>query len=63
MRTEWLSVEYIAEELNVSVSTVRSWIRNKKLKAVRIGRDYRIKREDYNKFLEERTTTDENEEE
>lgn len=62
MRTEWLSVDDIAEELHVSVSTVRSWIRNKRLKAVRIGRDYRIKREDYDKFLEERTTTDENEE-
>ncbi len=62
MRTEWLSVDDIAEELHVSVSTVRSWIRNKRLKAVRIGRDYRIKRVDYDKFLEERTTTDENEE-
>ena len=62
MRTEWLSVDYIAEELNVSVSTVRSWIRNKRLKAVRIGRDYRIKRADYEKFLEDRTTTDEEDE-
>jgi excisionase family DNA binding protein len=62
MRTEWLSVEDIAEELNVSVSTVRSWIRNKRLKAVRIGRDYRIKRADYEKFLEERTTMDEEDE-
>lgn len=62
MRTEWLSVDDIAEELHVSVSTVRSWIRNKRLKAVRIGRDYRIKRVDYDKFLEERTTTDEDKE-
>ena len=62
MRTEWLSVDDIAEELHVSVSTVRSWIRNKRLKAVRIGRDYRIKRVDYDKFLEERTTTAEDDE-
>lgn len=57
MRTEWLSAEDIAEELNVKVSTVRSWIRNRKLKAVKLGRDYRIKREDYEKFLEERSNT------
>ena len=57
MRTEWLSVEYIAEELEVSVSTVRSWIRKKRLKATKIGRDYRIKRADYDKFLEERSTS------
>lgn len=63
MRTEWLSVEYIAEELEVSVSTVRSWIRKKRLKATKIGRDYRIKRVDYEKFLEERTTIPDNDDE
>ncbi len=56
MTTEWLTVEVIARELGVNIDTVRSWIRQKKLKAYKVGRDYRIKREDYNKFLEERAT-------
>jgi excisionase family DNA binding protein len=56
MASEWLSVEDIANELNVSIDTVRAWIRKKQLPAYRVGRDYRIKREDYNKFLEDRYT-------
>ena len=58
MATEWLSVEDIAKELDVTIDTVRAWIRKRKLRAYRVGRDYRIKREDYEKFIEERTTQD-----
>jgi excisionase family DNA binding protein len=54
--TQWLSVEDIAKELSVSIDTVRNWIKQKKLTAYRVGRDYRIKREDYDKFLLERKT-------
>ncbi len=60
MSTEWLSVEDIAKELEVTIDTVRAWIRQKKLRAYRVGRDYRIKQVDYNKFLEERATTPNN---
>jgi excisionase family DNA binding protein len=35
----------------------------KKLTAYRVGRDYRIKRADYEKFLQERKTRNEEEEE
>lgn len=56
MPTEWLSADTIAEELGVNVATVRAWIRRKRLKAVRIGRDYRIKKTDYGAFLEEHST-------
>jgi len=60
MSTEWLSVEDIANELHVSEDTVRNWIKHKekgkRLVAYKVGRDYRIKREDYNKFLETRRT-------
>lgn len=58
MSTQWLKVEDIARELDLHVNTVRGWIRDGKLKATRFGRDYRIKREDYEKFIEERTTQD-----
>ena len=55
---EWLSVEDIAKELNVPVDTVRGWIRSKKLAAYRPGREYRIRRTDLDRFLEESRTID-----
>jgi excisionase family DNA binding protein len=55
MSEEWLTLEEIAEELRVSVETVRRWIRKKQLKALSIGRGYRIKRKDYEDFLRRRT--------
>ncbi len=57
MSTEWLSVEAIAKELGVHPDTVRGWIRTKKLRAFKFGRDYRVKREDYDKFVRDRATT------
>jgi excisionase family DNA binding protein len=63
LSSQWLSVEDIANDLNVKIDTVRSWIREKKLTAYRVGRDYRIKRADYEKFLQERKTRNEEEEE
>lgn len=62
MSTQWLSVEDIAKELNVPIKTVQGWIRNKKLVAYRPGREYRVKREDLNKFLEEHKTLKDDEE-
>jgi excisionase family DNA binding protein len=55
MSIEWLSVDDIAKELNIHPDTVRGWIRDRKLRATKLGRDYRIKRADLDKFLEERT--------
>ena len=61
MSTQWLKVEDIARELDLHVNTVRGWIRDGKLKATRFGRDYRVRREDFDKFVQERTTPDETE--
>jgi excisionase family DNA binding protein len=56
--TEWMSVEAIYEELNrlVPLDTIRSWIRSGKLKAYRPGKVYLVKREDFNKFIEDSQT-------
>ena len=54
MEKLFLTVEDIARELQVSEDTVRNWIKQKKLVAVKIGRDWRIDRRDYLRFLEER---------
>jgi len=62
MATEWLTVEYIAKELKVSEGTVRGWIRDRKLKGAKFGRDYRIRREDYDKFIHEHLNPDEDSE-
>jgi excisionase family DNA binding protein len=60
-RTEWLSVEDVANELKVSPERVRGWIRRKELLAYRIGRkENRIKREDLNAFLQGGRTFDNN---
>jgi excisionase family DNA binding protein len=59
---EWLTVERIYELLNrsVAIDTIRSWIRSKKLPAYKPGRTYLVKREDFEKFIQEsRTKPDE----
>jgi excisionase family DNA binding protein len=53
---KWLYIKDIHEELGVHEETVRTWIRQGKLIAYKVGRDYRIKPEDYEKFLEDRRT-------
>lgn len=51
---EWLSVEEVAQTLKMDEETVRRWIRSRQLKAYRFGRDLRIRREDFDKFVKER---------
>ena len=46
MGQELYSVEQVAERLGLHVKTVRSYVREGRLKAVRIGKQYRIARED-----------------
>jgi excisionase family DNA binding protein len=58
---EWLSVEEIAQTLKMDVETVRNWIRRKQLKAYKFGRDYRIRREDFDIFVKNRATTSQDE--
>ena len=61
MSTQWLSVEAIAKELDVKITTVRAWIRTKQLAAYKVGNTYRIKREDFDRFLEKRRTAQDEE--
>lgn len=48
--------EEIAEIYSVKLITVWDWIRKKKLPAIKIGREYRIKEEDLKTFEDERRT-------
>jgi excisionase family DNA binding protein len=45
MAQELYSVEQVAERLGLHVRTVRNYVRDGRLKAVRIGKQYRIARE------------------
>jgi len=55
---ELLDVKKVAAELEVHVDTVRKWIREKQLRAIKLGRrgGYRIRRSDLNEFLRKRET-------
>jgi excisionase family DNA binding protein len=55
-KTEWLTVEQIAQELGVHPETIREYIRDGLLKAVQLKRSYRIRRSDYEDFLKRRET-------
>ncbi len=55
-RKEYLTTEDIARHLDISVATVRRYIRTGKLAAVRLERDYRVRREEFERFLKERET-------
>ncbi len=46
MTQELFSVEQVAERLGLHVRTVRNYVRDGRLKAVRIGKQYRIARAD-----------------
>ena len=56
MHVEYLKVEQIADELGLSEETVLRWIRKKELKAYKLGKNYRVRREDYQEFLDQRYT-------
>ena len=56
MPKEYLTVEQIANELGLSEETVLRWIRRRELKAYKLGKTYRVTKEDYQEFLDQRYT-------
>ncbi len=53
--TKWLSVQQVADELNLSIETIRNYINHpnpkERLRAAKFGRDWRIKREDLDEWI------------
>jgi excisionase family DNA binding protein len=47
-----LTVSQVAAEFQVTAQTIRNWIDNGTLSAVRIGRAFRVRREDVDELLE-----------
>ncbi len=57
---EMLTVEEVAKMLKVHVKTVRHWINTNELKAMDIGRGYRISRSDLQEFIDRRKSRRQN---
>lgn len=53
LRQPLLTVHETAERLKVKESTVRTWIRDKKLRAIKFGREWRVAVIDLEAFLNE----------
>lgn len=54
--SEMYTCEQVAQRYGVKTLTVWDWIRKKKLPAIKIGRDYRIRQEDIKSFEQNRQT-------
>lgn len=45
------TAEELAKELKVNIMTIYRYIKAKKLKAYKIGKEFRIDKQEFNKFL------------
>ena len=61
--SQMFTCEEVADRYKVKVITVWEWIRQKKLSAIKLGREYRISEEDLNAFENSRRTTNTKEKE
>ena len=50
-KEEYLTVEQISDKLQVHWQTVLSYIRKGQLKAFKLGKGYRVAREDFEAFI------------
>lgn len=53
-KQQYMTIEEIASILRVSEETIRRYIRDGLLPAIRLRGMYRVKREDFEKFLKQR---------
>jgi excisionase family DNA binding protein len=47
----WLTVPQVSAELKIHPATVRIWIKNGRLRAVRVGREWRVRRSEVDRAL------------
>jgi excisionase family DNA binding protein len=60
---EYFTPEEIAEKLRVDQDTVLRWLKRHELAGYKVGRQWRVSKEDYEKFLAERYNIDSTENE
>lgn len=57
MEDELLTLEEVSDILKLHIETVREYVRTKKITAIKISRrDYRVRRSELNRFLDDRST-------
>lgn len=47
----WLTVQQVSTELKIHPATVRAWINSGRLRAVRVGREWRVRRSEVDRAL------------
>ena len=50
-KQEYYTAKELAEKLRVNIMTIYRYIKAKKLKAYKIGKEFRIDKEEFNNFL------------
>ncbi|MFW6027034.1 MAG: helix-turn-helix domain-containing protein [Candidatus Woesearchaeota archaeon] len=50
-----LTVEQVAGMLQMNEEVIRRYLRDNKIKGFKVGRSWRVKEKDLNKFIEERS--------
>jgi len=50
-KKEFYTAEELAEKIRVNIMTIYRYIKAGKLKAYKIGKEFRIDKEEFNKFL------------
>lgn len=54
VEAQYYSIEEVANMLKVAYLTVYRWIRASKLNAIKAGKQYRISKEEFEKFINNR---------
>lgn len=52
MEKEFYTAKDLADKLGVNIMTIYRYIKSKKLKAYKIGKEFRIDKEEFNNFLD-----------
>jgi len=55
-KKEFYTAQELAEKLRVNIMTIYRYIKAGKLKAYKIGKDFRIDKKEFNKFLDKAKT-------
>jgi excisionase family DNA binding protein len=53
MMEQWYTLKEIAEKFKVTVQTIRNWIRQGKIRAIKLGGNWRISQSEVDNFTEE----------
>lgn len=51
----YLTVEQVANDLGFKTRTIHKWIKEGKINALKVGREYRINEQEYEKFKQRNT--------